>query len=230
MSTDMHIAPTAPAPYLEIADDNCPVETSLCELLTSGHRFDTILDTVSDYLNSYGRHTVRQDTDEFGKPITVHEIATGGWSGVEEVVSALGYTMGWRLSWNSSHTGGLHILHVTDVAAACTINLSTWECEQLFDEPGTTDHATTEHPMDGVDVAQLTVSLKAMRGQLNGAASGLDEIRRAMQARDEERDMLVATLAAVSELCESEQFATAGEAQAAIASRIHEGLYANLGG
>lgn len=58
----------------------------------------------------YGRwsHTTRIDSD--GKEIPCLEIATGGWSGNESVVSALRQNHVFHgLYWESSHRGGLHV-------------------------------------------------------------------------------------------------------------------------
>ena len=51
--------------------------------------------------------------DEFGTKYRELRLATAGWSGNEDIVSALNrnqmFTM---MCWQSSHRGGLHIYHI----------------------------------------------------------------------------------------------------------------------
>ena len=42
-----------------------------------------------------------------------YRFATGGWSGNEELIEALGRNaIAYAMTWNSSHRGGLHIFEV----------------------------------------------------------------------------------------------------------------------
>lgn len=114
-------------PHLEINDHGYPVEDSLKELVTSGHRFADVLEAVRPYIaDTYGTYQV---TEIAYGPETVieHRITTGGWSGIEEVLGVLEGTVGWALSWESSRRGGLHVLHMNDVAANMPIDFTTTE-------------------------------------------------------------------------------------------------------
>lgn len=45
--------------------------------------------------------------DDFGVPITVHIVSTGGWSGNEEIICAMRRaTLLWSLMWHSHRVGG----------------------------------------------------------------------------------------------------------------------------
>src|SRR5690606_11066638 len=106
--------PAEPA-WLEIDDSGYPVEDSLRELVTSGHRFADVLEAVRPYIeDAYGTYRINEVTDSMGDQVIEHRITTGGWSGIEEVLSVLEGTIGWSLSWQSSHRGGLHVLHMND--------------------------------------------------------------------------------------------------------------------
>ena len=51
--------------------------------------------------------------DEFGHEYRELRLATAGWSGNEDIVSALNKNMMFSmLCWQSSHRGGLHIYHI----------------------------------------------------------------------------------------------------------------------
>lgn len=51
--------------------------------------------------------------DDFGHGYRELRLATGGWSGNEDIVGALSTNrMFEMLCWNSSHRGGLHIYHI----------------------------------------------------------------------------------------------------------------------
>ena len=52
-------------------------------------------------------------TDDYGHKYRELRLATAGWSGNEDIVSALNKnTMFNMLCWQSSHRGGLHIYHI----------------------------------------------------------------------------------------------------------------------
>jgi hypothetical protein len=47
------------------------------------------------------------------RPNGVYRFATGGWSGNESIIEALGEnTLFWMMHWESSHRGGLHIFKI----------------------------------------------------------------------------------------------------------------------
>lgn len=53
------------------------------------------------------------ENDEFGDPYRMLWLATGGWSGNEDIIGALHRNRMFNmLCWQSSHRGGLHIYHI----------------------------------------------------------------------------------------------------------------------
>jgi hypothetical protein len=53
-----------------------------------------------------------------GRPsnVTGLEVATGGWSGCEEIIDAASGTVWWTIFWQSTHRGGLHVFGVESVS------------------------------------------------------------------------------------------------------------------
>jgi hypothetical protein len=89
---------------ISIDDDGYPEEASLCALAEWNgplSEMPAVLDAVADYFNEsgYGRARRRENLWRF---------ATGGWSGCEEVLSALPPIFR-AIAWRSSHRGGLHV-------------------------------------------------------------------------------------------------------------------------
>ena len=63
---------------------------------------------ISEILPFYGRCSLKR---VIGR--SRYEIATGGWSGCEDIIAAMvKNTMLWLLTWQSSHRGGLHIFEL----------------------------------------------------------------------------------------------------------------------
>lgn len=54
------------------------------------------------------------EEDEFGSPQELYKwrMATGGWSGNEEIMSNLGETFFWYRFWQSTHRGGGYIFYI----------------------------------------------------------------------------------------------------------------------
>lgn len=54
--------------------------------------------------------------DEYGQGYRELRLATAGWSGNEDIISALFDNVMFRmLCWQSSHRGGLHIFHIIKI-------------------------------------------------------------------------------------------------------------------
>lgn len=88
--------------------------------MTDGYPDDEDIEWLKEQLNQFDFHVgalaIKQliDATEYGKAtLEVNppklEIATGGWSGCEEILEATHGTL-WRMSyWYSSHRGGLEV-------------------------------------------------------------------------------------------------------------------------
>ena len=85
---------------IEIDDARYPTDSSV-KALSALSDVREALDAVAEYLEEcgYGRARVRHG---------VYRLATGGWSGCEEVIDALPRIVH-MAAWRSSHRGGLHI-------------------------------------------------------------------------------------------------------------------------
>ena len=62
---------------------------------------------ISEILPFYGRCTQKEADGR-----VQFEIATGGWSGCEEIIAAMRENMIWVMTWRSSHRGGLNIFEL----------------------------------------------------------------------------------------------------------------------
>lgn len=78
-------------------------------------------------LSRNGFVRVEDSVDQWGQAHKKLEVVTGGWSGVEQLVSVMEETMFWFAFWESSHRGGLFTF---DVPA------DTWTAEANWGKPG----------------------------------------------------------------------------------------------
>ncbi len=93
-----------------------PSEWTLDAIATWQYPFDGLMDFVKEAWSDMGiiHEDVLDDSifkDRNG--IDVYKLATGGWSGNEEIISALQRNaIFWSMHWESSHRGGLTILRL----------------------------------------------------------------------------------------------------------------------
>lgn len=85
---------------IEIDQHGYPTEASV-EALRVCVDVREALDAVAEYLEGCGYGRARKRSG-------VYRLATGGWSGCEEVIGAL-HSIVRAVAWRSSHRGGLHI-------------------------------------------------------------------------------------------------------------------------
>lgn len=81
--------------------EDYPTESELYKISAWGPgNYRALIEYIESYVNKYGRLSQHAS----GRV----EIATGGWSGVEEIISALmDNHIFWATCWQSSHRGGL---------------------------------------------------------------------------------------------------------------------------
>lgn len=96
--------------------DEYPTKEQLIELESWSHEkgFEALAEYVLKLWHfSHWAILRKPHKDEFGTEYKELRLATAGWSGNEEIVSALmDNTMFRILCWQSSHRGGLHIFHI----------------------------------------------------------------------------------------------------------------------
>lgn len=86
-----------------------PTDEALRSFRTHSRTVNELIDFAADLFNDdYGSFTTATDADG---ALTLTYI-TGGWSGNEEVITALESTMFHMLCWESSHRGGKHVYRV----------------------------------------------------------------------------------------------------------------------
>lgn len=51
-------------------------------------------------------------TDDLDRPVRRYSISTGGWSGNEDIIEAMGHNMLWHVTWQQSRRGGHYIFDV----------------------------------------------------------------------------------------------------------------------
>ena len=88
---------------IEIDHDGYPTEASIEELRRCTNVLEA-LEAVAVYFGSCGYGSVTK----LGR---VYRLATGGWSGCEEVMGSL-HPIVRAVAWESSHRGGLHVFEV----------------------------------------------------------------------------------------------------------------------
>ena len=69
---------------------------------TTGH----LVNLLTDAMRAYGGVRVEPMSDDFGRPIREVYMATGGWSGNEEIVGHLQRSFFWFAYWYQSRRGG----------------------------------------------------------------------------------------------------------------------------
>jgi hypothetical protein len=55
--------------------------------------------------------------DDSDRPVRRFSISTGGWSGNEEIIEAMGRNFLWHVTWMSSRRGGHYVFEVTEAVA-----------------------------------------------------------------------------------------------------------------
>lgn len=87
-----------------------PTEEALAAIETwDGALCDLFTQIIAPAMNEYGTLTVTRTIDS----IYTVELATGGWSGCEEIVDALARTVVWSLGWEMTRRGGYYLLTFT---------------------------------------------------------------------------------------------------------------------
>jgi len=86
----------------EIDDDGYPTDTTLNTITNWVDGYFKLMEFIAKYCNKYGRCEYRTFDG-------VWEIATGGWSGNEEIIQALkGNRLFWIMTWQLSKRGGYY--------------------------------------------------------------------------------------------------------------------------
>lgn len=70
-----------------------------------------LMELIHPVFSRWGRitKTRAKDYDEW---VISYELATGGWSGCEQIIRQLRKSMFWIAYWHKTQRGGLHVFHV----------------------------------------------------------------------------------------------------------------------
>ena len=99
--------------------DGYPTDETLALIVywhkNEGWKPNEFLKFVNSAFNKYyGRWEIINDYNKLAafreEEFKALEIATGGWSGNEQLINAMEKTVFWSVFWRASFSGGLHIL------------------------------------------------------------------------------------------------------------------------
>lgn len=95
-------------------DDGYPSEQTLEAIKKWEYNDDTKFVDLLEYVNKVWHWTdymqMRETQNSFGDDVYEYTCVTGGWSGNEDLISALEQNfMFWALCWRESHRGGRHV-------------------------------------------------------------------------------------------------------------------------
>jgi hypothetical protein len=91
-----------------------PTDEALDFLRTFTGSAHQLVEHLDEAMRGYGGVKVERTTDDFDRPIRQVYMATGGWSGNEEIVSHLMRSFFWFAYWESSKRGGAFTFHVPE--------------------------------------------------------------------------------------------------------------------
>jgi hypothetical protein len=98
-------------------EDGYPTEAGIKKLLSFKGTPRQMIEFISSMWWPQAESTATFDAveeDEFGQPKELYKwrIATGGWSGNEDIISNLAETFFWMRFWQSTHRGGGYIFYI----------------------------------------------------------------------------------------------------------------------
>lgn len=73
-----------------------------------------LVEHVAEVMRPGGGVSVERITDDFDRPVQRVYMATGGWSGCEEVIGHMERSFFWFAYWQTSQRGGGYTFHVPE--------------------------------------------------------------------------------------------------------------------
>lgn len=97
-----------------LLEDGYPTDEGLHFLRTFTGSAHQLVEHLSEAMSTYGGVWVERVTDDYGRAVREVSVATGGWSGNEDIIGHMRRSFFWFAYWQTSRRGGGYTFRVPE--------------------------------------------------------------------------------------------------------------------